>query len=1279
MTTAADSSTAFSRFANAGRSFVIFAYGLFTISAQTLIFREFITSFESNDITVGIFFGCWFLWIAIGAVIIHKSRRLAEFLTANIETLFLAYLPAYVLEIMLIIHIRGIAGIASWALLPIPTALLLGALVNAPVSLITGMLFPLTCRWVGLETGPAISRVYLLESLGSFIGGLGTTLLLAFGVSSTRIFFVLAFVLSLAGVWSLLVKFRRAGLAIGLLFIILSGLSLAFGWDKAVSDRIKIDKWSRLLPLESLTGSFQTAQAEYLYGVYQNQWIVMREGSIVDGVPDATAAGKIIALTMAQNPKATKILIIGSGPGLCRQFLQLPQIERLVWAHPDNEYVSRVLQVIPKDISISDARFEGFTGDVRAMLGRQKERFDLVIVNMPAATSSLTNRYYTLEFFEQVSRSMNQGAVLALCVPAGENIMGTELVTIGASLKLTLGRVFPHLVLAPGDYTWFIASDANEITGDPGILRERFASIEGGAEVYPPNGLLSIYLPDRAAKANDAYNSAQLPAEHLLNSDSRPLANLYGLLLSARQSDAPVTVLFKHLVLGGLPVFVVAILVYVILRLIMVLIAPVEGRPSTFDFTFLLFSTGAVGIGVVIVLMFFYQTRFGSLYLHIGAVSSLYMAGLAGGAVVANRLLKIRNNSANYPEILLAGVISIQCAVLTAIAFWPMYGWTHFVFAAVFIVSGLCAGCYFPIAGGLLAHRRLNTTEASTRLEYADHFGAAAGGILAAIVLVPVLGTRATLFVFILFILANLAGSILRIFYPAKVTALPTPAAAGFWLFGIAVTLAICSNLLAIASRRLAPTLPTYAAQALSGQFRIESATKTLAATGKTATYFKAFDANDKLAGFIFSSGDFAPQIRGFGGKINLAIFSDPNGKLVNFQILRSNETPSYLDMLNSWFGSLKGRDIFGEKPFAEIDTVTGATISSKAILDAIAESGRVFAGQVGPQKTAAASYGLPDKQGVYLLTAVLVTMLVIYRGGFRSRLLILATSVLIGGFVFNAQFSTEQFASLLSLAIPSAALTGTFLLTIGVPLLALLFGNIYCGYLCPFGALQELIGCILPSRFRPVLSRELMRKARYIKYIIAFVIISAFFITRHHDTLAIDPLIRAFNLRAILRNPDKLLLLIVAVALVGSIFFSRFWCRYLCPAGAFLSLFNKVAIFSRYLPAKHYANCEYGLSFNDKADCIFCDKCRFERKPVVADSFAGFGSRYFLAAVLIIAVGLSAISIKNFVSALPRPSHIATASSAGQIRNVDLQKVRKMIQENKLSDREADFYKKAE
>ena len=179
-----------------GRGLLIFSYGLFTIAAQALLFREFITTFEGSDISVGIFFGSWFLWVGLGALLVYRAGTFAKKLLTNIEFLFLCYLPAFIAGLILIIQARELAGIAPYALMPIKVIVLLSIVVNAPVSIITGMLFPIACRWVQKEDELAVSRVYIIEAAGSFLGGLGTTLLLGVSVSSARIFFILAFVVS---------------------------------------------------------------------------------------------------------------------------------------------------------------------------------------------------------------------------------------------------------------------------------------------------------------------------------------------------------------------------------------------------------------------------------------------------------------------------------------------------------------------------------------------------------------------------------------------------------------------------------------------------------------------------------------------------------------------------------------------------------------------------------------------------------------------------------------------------------------------------------------------------------------------------------------------------------------------------------------------------------------------------------------------------------------------------------------------------------------------------
>jgi hypothetical protein len=73
--------------------------------------------------------------------------------------------------------------------------------------------------------------------------------------------------------------------------------------------------------------------------------------------------------------------------------------------------------------------------------------------------------------------------------------------------------------------------------------------------------------------------------------------------------------------------------------------------------------------------------------------------------------------------------------------------------------------------------------------------------------------------------------------------------------------------------------------------------------------------------------------------------------------------------------------------------------------------------------------------------------------------------------------------------------------------------------------------------------------------------------------------------------------------------------------------------------------------------------------------------SSSFAVAVFVIAILLSAFSVRSFLQAVPLRAGqaISAAGSAGQPRDVDSARIEKMIKEKKLSDREADYYKKAD
>ncbi len=1281
----------------AARSVLIISYGLFTIAAQALLFRQYITTFESTDISVGIFFGCWFAWIGLGALGVGRVRGLAEKLSRVVDVLFLLYIPAFLLEMVLIVWARRIAGMQAYQLLSIRQMLVLSLLVNAPVSLLTGALFPLACRWFERSTGAAVWRVYVLEAAGSFAGGIGVTILLGYEVSPARVFFIISLVLSLsvaavriaaaAGSARPRLAAMAAVLVPGALFV-----GLGAGLDESLGHKLQAIRWRELLGRSGLEGSFQTAQAQYLYGHYGKQWVVIREGSVVESLPERAGAGRTAAIVLSQKPDARRVLVAGSGLALCERLLVLPQIEEVTWTGCDSEYIRRINGFVPDQYRVRDRRLKFFSGEIRELLAQKKDYYDIVVIDVGAATSSVLNRFYTRQFYHQVRHSLSREGVVAVQVAGGENVLGTELVNLGASVRCTLLEVFQRLVLVPGEHTWFIAGDGEALTDEPGTLRDRFAGIENGQSLLSPEALFSIYLPDRAAKAMDAYEKTDLPRQLLVNTDSRPLAHLYSLLLLSRQAGSPVARFVKRLCVAGVWVFVVPVLVVVVVRLLYRLrsrSAGGEAVPSSFESSFLVLTAGFGGMAIALILMYLYQMRYGSLYLHIGLVSSGFMLGLTAGGLLAGMFAKPGRRIGC--DLLLVVVLAVHLVLLWIIAFGAVQVWGHVHFGLAFVAAGCVLGGYFPLAARQLAEAGFGATAAGARLEAADHFGATVGALVVSLGMLPVLGARVSLLVLAAVAIANAPLAALRRYKPAVAFTVGLQGrlrATGYCLLAAAIAVIICSDLVASAAGRLRVVLPVETAQALAGQNRIVAASGSVG--GRKVRYFEVYADGNEPSGYIFSTRELAPEVRGFGGALNIAVHVDRDGRLVDFHIVRSNETPAYLAMLEGWQQKLTdgGYNLFGAGPFAGVDAVSGATISSRAVLDSLTVSARRFASEILALPVAGEGQAMtlqkPERAAIYLAGVAVVALVAIYAGGAWLRVVVLALVAVGGGLILNVQYSTEQVVGLLSGRIPAVGLSSAFLLAVGVPGLVLVFGNMYCGWMCPFGAVQELLSYLVPKDLKPVPDRDSMGVGRFMKYVVLFVLVVVFFLSRDKRALAADPLVSVFNF-----SLQRAVAVSIIVSLVAGIFYGRFWCRYLCPAGAFLSLLNAAAPLRRLLPAKKFGRCEFGVTKNDRLDCIYCDRCRFERAPIlplrqrrdVSHRRAVIAGRCFVAGVVGLAVILSAVSAKRLaeVSGAAGFSKPGVVASAGQPRDVDITRVRRLIRQGRLSEKEAQYYRKVD
>lgn len=157
----------------------------------------------------------------------------------------------------------------------------------------------------------------------------------------------------------------------------------------------------------------------------------------------------------------------------------------------------------------------------------------------------------------------------------------------------------------------------------------------------------------------------------------------------------------------------------------------------------------------------------------------------------------------------------------------------------------------------------------------------------------------------------------------------------------------------------------------------------------------------------------------------------------------------------------------------------------------------------------------------------------------------------------------------------------GTFVLFGSTVLLAVLMRRSFCGQICAFGGLQEFFAKIGNRLFkkRPVVPQKLDRVLRYLKYVVLAVTAAMAWITGELWITPYDP----FNALGHLADFNALVtsylvgFIVLVVTLLGSIVYDRFFCKYLCPAGALYGIIGKAS--------------PYAVRVEEDV-CIRCGKC---------------------------------------------------------------------------------------
>ena len=172
--------------------------------------------------------------------------------------------------------------------------------------------------------------------------------------------------------------------------------------------------------------------------------------------------------------------------------------------------------------------------------------------------------------------------------------------------------------------------------------------------------------------------------------------------------------------------------------------------------------------------------------------------------------------------------------------------------------------------------------------------------------------------------------------------------------------------------------------------------------------------------------------------------------------------------------------------------------------------------------------------------------------------------------------------------------------LVLGIGLLVgtLLVGNAFCGWICPFGAIQDALSWVR-RKLRlttVVVPRRLDAALRWGRFLVLALVIFMSYTTAKLWFAGYDPYLTLFGLHWLFGAETGdywIALLILGLVAAASLVVDRFWCRYLCPLGAALSVVGRFSLLRiRRTPSA----C---------TDCTLCDKpCPVGIEPSKAKPF---------------------------------------------------------------------------
>lgn len=722
---------------------------------QLVLLRELLVIFHGNDLVIGIILANWLAAEALGAFFVGKRIEGARDRVAWFIALSTLVALSGPLSLYLVYSVRDLFGVLPGVGMGTSLILYASLLIVLLPSLLHGALFIFACKLGAqladasakdaVEGSAAVGRVYVWETIGHVVGAAAATFLLI------PLFNALAIVLC-TGILTLIATaglvtlpgLAQRGRALAALAIVLIPLGYLLVGDGA--NRLHQQAIARQWPGQKVI--------HHQHSFYGNVAVIERGGEytfLSDGLPvltsptpDIVRVEDFVHFAMLAHPSPEYVAILSGGAGgVIGQILQYPTVTRVDYAELDPLLIDLVRRfpTAETEAELTDPRVHTLHVDGRRFLMGTSQRYDLILVGAPNPANLQLNRLFTAEFATLARGRLRDGGILVLSLPGSLTYLSHELRNLNAVIINTLAGAFPYVRVIPGDYNILLASTSPTITTfDAALLysrlRERQLSLRLFTRPYLELRLDPNWL--------DWFSTSLEGATQEVNRDFRPKGFFYSLALWNALFSPYMRPFFSQL--EGLGLLFPAALIAAVTTLLAT-VGRRTARLRQWAIPYSIATTGFAGMVLDLLLIFSFQALFGFVLQWVGLLVAAFMGGVAlGGLVMSRALARVSDGRALFIRLELSVALFALLLPLATLAVAPHVGdptvsaLTQALFLLLSCGAGALVGLQFPLANRICLASSPDLSRTAGLVYSADLAGGWSGGIVAAVVMLPVLG-----------------------------------------------------------------------------------------------------------------------------------------------------------------------------------------------------------------------------------------------------------------------------------------------------------------------------------------------------------------------------------------------------------------------------------------------------------------------------------------------------------------------------------------------------------